>query len=219
MKRFSKMMRIVVLALAVSFAFGKRADAASFKQICPEADKGSVKIGSTRYSMKYNDIAGCYTIVSKKGSATKKLLSGVTSNMVVTDGKYIYYSKTPMVNGIISGKSIMYRYTIATGKKKKLFKKNLCDGSTEYGAVPCFAYKNYLYYGSQSQYGGRLWSLYVYNTKTKKSKKLKISGLVDGCSVKKSGNWIKVSIIDHAFGTVTAKYKFNLSGSKVKKIK
>ena len=204
---------MAIILLTVLFASGKQTDAASYKRLCPYTGQGSIKIGKNKYVIQ-NDSDSGYSVYLVKGLIKTRLLSNI-SNMAVTDGNYIYYVVTSTENGISAGTSVMYRYTISTGKKKKLFKQTLCDNVLEYGAAPCYAYKKYLYYGSQSQYGDKLWSLYVFNTKTCKSRRIKISGLIDGCSVKREGNWIKVSVVDHAFSRVEAKYKFDFSGRKL----
>lgn len=217
MKRVFKLFLVIMLFIIVSFIPGKQTYASAYKRLFTDTGQSSIKIGNITYIMEH-DSGERYIVYKVKGTSKMVLLSNV-SGMVVTDGNYMYYAVLSEMDGVSKRTSVMYKYTIATGKKKKLFKKNLYDGILEFGAVPCYVNKNYLYYGSHSQYGSsKLWSLYVFNTKTCKSRKIKISGLIDGESVKKSGNWINVSVIDHVFNKVEAKYKFKFSGEKLIKI-
>lgn len=218
MKKFVRIVFMIFFLVVVSFVIGKQTDAASYKRICPEVGKQSVTFGRVKYTMKYKPNEG-YIVYMVKGSSKKALLNNVGS-IVITDGKNIYYTVTSLKNGIASGTSTMYKYTISTGTKSKLFREKMCDGSLEFGAVPCFAYKQYIYYGAQSQYGGKIRSLYVFNTKTKKNKKIGISAsLLDVESIKKTENMIIISEVDYKFDTVIARYKFNFSGGTIKKIK
>ena len=106
-----------------------------------------------------------YTLYTKKKGKKKMLIKGAR---FVTNGKTIYYSKLAKWasnHSMLDSRYSLYKYSLKTGRSKKLFSKK--------GIEVLGASGKYIYYGKMNEMDGD--NLYSYDTKTKKHKMLQKS--------------------------------------------
>lgn len=154
----------------------------------------SQKIGSTTYTMKYNDKTRTSTVYAKKNGKTKAIIKKCGNNCV-TNGKVFYYSTgTHYSYGYLPNyKNIQIKsYTLSTGKTRTLYTRSGISGMLS--PVACDG--TYLYFGTGTQYGDAFTDLRVLNLKTGEI-------ISTGCtvsSIQKVNNKILVSAADYPHG-------------------
>lgn len=138
------------------------ASATEYKSIKTGSNKSEKVGGKTFWCKRVKSMKNgvLYTLYTKKKGKKKNLIKGAR---FVTNGKTIYYSKLTKWasnHSLLESKYSLYKYSVKTGKSKKLFAKK--------GIEVLGASGKYIYYGKMQEMEGD--NLYSYNIKTKRHK-------------------------------------------------
>lgn len=171
--KFIKRVMVLIIAIVVGMASALSSPAtqvqaatkkktATYKQI---QYNSSSKYG--KYYFQYKSVSGGYKLcVSTKKNSGYKTLNAVSikySNDVWTDGKVLFF---------VNDKNVLCKYTIKSGKLKRIRKLKASGMGNEYEFTVDYIYGNNILLSCYMADGVYTYKYYNYNLKTKKLKKL-----------------------------------------------